>query len=131
MFWLKVIISPSPSTCLNEILVTWGIRWPLLPLTYVSSNWHRPFFQLVSQCRQSLCIGCHFFSGNFSRLAKAYNARHIEGTGTHAPLVTATIHLGSDFYPWVFATNVKGANTFRAVHLCEVKAMMYAPFLLD
>ena len=60
-------------------------------------------------------------SGQFTGFTKSNNTWYVLSTTTHAALVSATIHLGSNFHTWIFSAYIQCTNSFWTVHFMTSK----------
>src|SRR5690606_4313140 len=70
--------------------------------------------QTVTERAQARHLGFHLFFRNAVSFAHAHDLVNRQRTGTHAALMTATVHLRFNADTWL-TTNVQRANAFRAI----------------
>src|SRR5262249_18833576 len=78
---------------------------------------HDAVFQAVAKSSQMSAFLGHFFTGDFTRLAKADNSGNVQRAGTHAAFVAAAIDDSGDLHARVLPTNVEGADVLGGINL--------------
>ena len=73
--------------------------------------------QRVAQLAQTFGVGGHLQPAQLCRFAEAGDARHVEGAGAHAALVTAAVDDRRQQHARVAPADVERADAFRPVHL--------------